>query len=72
MLKRICNRSWHFEAFRIADFIGIDTVFIASHWANCLIRTELSPGEIKEKLLEMSSQIDLIDLALTAFNKKKT
>ncbi|KAH0790867.1 hypothetical protein GPJ56_005288 [Histomonas meleagridis] len=68
LLKRLCNRSLHFEAFRIANFMGIDSEFIAAHWANCLIRTDLPSEEIKNKLLEMDQPTDLIDLATTAFD----
>ena len=68
LLKRLCNRSLHFEAFRIANFLGIDAEFIAAHWSNCLIRSNLPPNDIKNSLLAMDQPIDLVDLATTAFD----
>ena len=72
LLKRLCNRSLHAEAFRIAQFTNVSTEFIASHWANCLISSKLDVNEILKKLDGMDQQVDRIDLATTAFELGRT
>ena len=71
LLKRLCNRSLHFEAYRIAQYLGVDTIFISTHWAHCLIMTKLPTNIIINKIKKMKEPIDYIDLATTAFEIKK-
>lgn len=71
LLTRLCNRSYHLEAYKIAQYLHIEGTFIAAHWANCLIRSELTPEQIIEKIDKMDEPIDFIDLATTAFNLEK-
>lgn len=68
LLKRICNRSLHIEAFRIAGYLRVSTELIAAHWANCLVNTKLDIEVITKRLAEMTEPIDYIDLATTSFN----
>ncbi|EAX96762.1 hypothetical protein TVAG_288630 [Trichomonas vaginalis G3] len=68
LLKRICNRSLHIEAFRIAYYLRVSTELIAAHWANCLVNTKLDIEDITKRLAAMTEPIDYIDLATTAFN----
>ena len=68
LIKRICNRSLHVEAYRIAIYLRVPTELIAAHWANCLVHTDLEIPDILERLKKMEEPIDYIDLATTAFN----
>ena len=71
ILKRLCNRSLHFEAYRIALYLSVDTELISAHWAHCLIHTSLSITEIIKRLKKMKDPIDYVDLAATSFNINK-
>jgi len=72
LLKRLCNRSLHFESFRIANYLSVDTELIASHWAHCIINTSLPIKDIVKRIQLMKEPIDYVDLATTSFSDGKT
>jgi len=67
LLKRLCNRSLHYEAYRVAQYMGVESNFISAHWANCLIHTDLTSDKILKRILDMKEPVDYIDLATTSF-----
>ncbi|OHT05534.1 hypothetical protein TRFO_26670 [Tritrichomonas foetus] len=72
LLKRLCNRSLHKQAYEIANFLRVDTEFISAHWGNCMVRSNNISKELAIKRIEMMDQpLDFIDLASTAFEVNK-
>lgn len=67
LLLRLCNRYQHFLAFRIADYINVSPDSIYSHFAYCLISSNLSPQIILEKLKGVGSNVDYVELASLSF-----
>lgn len=67
LVVRLCNRFLHIHAYKIADYLGTKTETIASHWANCLIRSHAKNDEIMERLKSNDTTIDFVELATIAF-----
>lgn len=68
LLIRLCNRYQHFLAFRIADYWNVSPDNIYSHFAYCLISSNLSAQTIVKKLQQVGSNVDSVELASLAFD----
>jgi len=69
LLKRLCNRSQHLPAFRIATFLRKDPELITPHWASCLVRTEnpdFDPDRVMERLRAHDIPANLVDNEIKA------
>lgn len=69
LIKRLCNRRMHFRAFRIAQYINVETDFIVSNWGIQLIDSQPDDEVVLTRYEKMTEPVDAIELATAAFEK---
>ena len=72
LIKRLCNRELHFPAFRIAQFVPVETDFVISNWVVHLVDSIEDDDEVIERVKGMKEPLDLINVASAAFEKNRT